>query len=270
MNAGLQSAAAALPGAGQDGSSVLEARGIVRSFGGVNAVDGVDLQIHPATVTGIIGPNGAGKSTLLHVLAGSIHPSSGAVLMLGRDITRLPSHRRAHSGLIRTYQISSEFRRLTVLENLLVAAPDQRGEQFRVLLLGKRWWRRQEEANVARAWDLLARFGLVDLANEYAGELSGGQRRLVEIMRALMAEPKILLLDEPMAGVNPTMARTVERHLRELGQEGITMVIVEHELAVLGRLCERVVVMASGKVIADGPMAEVRARQEVIDAYVIG
>jgi neutral amino acid transport system ATP-binding protein len=270
MNAEIQSPAAALSGAAQDSSSVLEARGIVRSFGGVNAVDGVDLQIHPATVTGIIGPNGAGKSTLLHVLAGSIHPSSGTVLMRGRDITRLSSHRRAQSGLIRTYQISSEFRRLTVLENLLVAAPGQRGEQFRVLLLGKRWWRRQEEANLARAWDLLSRFGLVDLGNEYAGELSGGQRRLVEIMRALMAEPKILLLDEPMAGVNPTMARTVERHLRELGQEGIAMVIVEHELAVLGRLCERVVVMASGKVIADGPMAEVRARREVIDAYVVG
>jgi branched-chain amino acid transport system ATP-binding protein len=270
MNAGIQSPAAALHRAAQDGSPVLEARGIVRSFGGVNAVDGVDLQIHPATVTGIIGPNGAGKSTLLHVLAGSIDPSSGTVLMRGRDITRLSSHRRAQSGLIRTYQISSEFRRLTVLENLLVAAPDQRGEQFRVLLLGKRWWRRQEEENVGRAWDLLARFGLVELANEYAGELSGGQRRLVEIMRAVMAEPKILLLDEPMAGVNPTMARTVEHHLRELGQEGIAMVIVEHELAVLGRLCERVVVMASGKVIADGPMAEVRARQEVIDAYVIG
>jgi ABC-type branched-subunit amino acid transport system ATPase component len=259
-----------LPEAMESSSSVLEGRAIVRSFGGVNAVDGADIQIQPATVTGIIGPNGAGKSTLLHVLAGSIHPTGGAVLMHGKDITRLPAHRRAHGGLIRTYQMSSEFRRLTVLENLLVAAPDQRGEQFRVLLLGKRWWRRQEEANIARAWDLLARFGLADLANQYAGELSGGQRRLVEIMRAMMAEPKILLLDEPMAGVNPTMARTVERHLRELGQEGIAMVIVEHELAVLGRLCERVIVMAAGKVIADGGLAEVRARQEVIDAYVIG
>jgi ABC-type branched-subunit amino acid transport system ATPase component len=270
MNAGSQSPAAALPAAARGVASVLETRGLVRSFGGVNAVDGVDLKIHPATVTGIIGPNGAGKSTLLHVLAGSLRPSAGTVLMHGDDVTRLSSHRRAQSGLIRTYQISSEFRRLTVLENLLVAVPNQRGEQFRILVLGKRWWRQQEEANIARAWDLLARFGLVELANEYAGELSGGQRRLVEIMRALMAEPKILLLDEPMAGVNPTMARTVERHLRELGQEGIAMVIVEHELAVLGRLCERVVVMASGKVIADGAMAEVRAQQEVIDAYVIG
>jgi ABC-type branched-subunit amino acid transport system ATPase component len=117
---------------------------------------------------------------------------------------------------------------------------------------------------------LLARFGLSELANEYAGELSGGQRRLVEIMRALMASPRTLLLDEPMAGVNPTMARTVEGHLRGLGEEGITMVIVEHELAVLGRLCERVVVMAEGRVIADGEMAEVRARPEVINAYVIG
>jgi neutral amino acid transport system ATP-binding protein len=270
VSAQVVSASQPVPSAAADAPPVLDARAIVRSFGGVNAVDGVDLRIEPASVTGIIGPNGAGKSTLLHVLAGSIRPSSGTVLMGGRDITKLPSHRRAHAGLIRTYQISSEFRRLTVLENLLVATPGQRGEQFRVLLLGKRYWRRQEEVNIARAWDLLERFGLRELANEYAGELSGGQRRLLEIMRALMAEPKILLLDEPMAGVNPTTARTVERHLRELGQEGIAMVIVEHELAVLGRLCERVVVMASGKVIADGDMDEVRARPEVIDAYVIG
>jgi ABC-type branched-subunit amino acid transport system ATPase component len=188
----------------------------------------------------------------------------------GRDITRLASHDRAGAGLIRTYQISSEFRRLTVLENLLVAAPRQRGEQFRVLLLGKRWWRREERAHLERAWALLDRFGLADLANEYAGELSGGQRRLVEIMRALMAEPKTLLLDEPMAGVNPTMARTVEAYLRELGEEGVTMLIVEHELAVLERLCERVVVMADGKVIADGSMTDVRGRPEVIRAYVVG
>ncbi|HWE14742.1 MAG TPA: ABC transporter ATP-binding protein [Solirubrobacteraceae bacterium] len=248
----------------------LAARGVVRSFGGVNAVDGVGLQVETGTVTGIIGPNGAGKSTFLNVLAGSLKPSSGSVFMGGRDVTGLAPHQRARRGLIRTYQISSEFRRLTVLENLLVAAPHQRGEQFRVLLLGKRWWRAQEAANHERAWELLSRFGLTDLANEYAGELSGGQRRLVEIIRSLMADPKTLLLDEPMAGVNPTMARTVERHLRELGQEGLTMVIVEHELAVLGRLCERVVVMAEGRVIADGEMAEVRARPEVIEAYVVG
>jgi neutral amino acid transport system ATP-binding protein len=248
----------------------LEVRAVTRTYGGINAVDGVSLRIAPGTVTGIIGPNGAGKSTLMHVLAGSIAASSGSVRLRDTDITKLAAHRRARAGLIRTYQISSEFRRLTVLENLLVAAPGQRGEQFRVLLLGKRWWRRQEADNLDRAWELLSRFGLADLANEYAGELSGGQRRLVEIMRALMADPKTLLLDEPMAGVNPTMARTVERHLHDLGQQGMTMVIVEHELSVLERLCERVVVMADGKVIADGPMSDVRSRPEVINAYVVG
>ena len=254
-----------------DGAEALVVSGLGRSFGGVHALRDVSLTVPMRTVTGIIGPNGAGKSTLLHVIAGSIPPSAGKVSFCGADITGLGPHRIAQHGLIRTYQLSSEFKRLTVMENLLVAAPNQRGEQFRVLLLGARWWRKQEAANVELAWQLLARFEMTHIANELAGELSGGQKRLVEIMRALMARPKMLLLDEPMAGVNPTLARTVEGYLQRLGEEeGMTMLIVEHELSVLERICDRVIVMADGNVIADGSMSDVRQRPEVIQAYVVG
>jgi branched-chain amino acid transport system permease protein len=257
--------------ASPDGAEGLVVSGLGRSFGGVQAVRDVSLTIPLRTVTGIIGPNGAGKSTLLHVIAGSIAPSAGTVSFCGQDITGLGPHKIAKHGLIRTYQLSSEFKRLTVMENLLVAAPDQRGEQFRVLLLGARWWRKQERANVELAWQLLARFEMTHIANEYAGELSGGQKRLVEIMRALMARPKMLLLDEPMAGVNPSLARTVETYLHRLGdEEGMTMLIVEHELSILERICARVIVMADGAVIADGTMSEVREQPEVIKAYVVG
>jgi ABC-type branched-subunit amino acid transport system ATPase component len=257
--------------ASSESTDALVVTGLGRSFGGVQAVRDVSLTIPLRTATGIIGPNGAGKSTLLHVIAGSIAPSAGKVAFCGHDITGRAPHRIAKHGLIRTYQLSSEFKRLTVMENLLVAAPDQRGEQFRVLLLGARWWRKQERANVELAWQLLARFEMTDIANEYAGELSGGQRRLVEIMRALMARPRMLLLDEPMAGVNPTLARTVEAYLHRLGdQEGMTMLIVEHELSILERICDRVIVMADGAVIADGTMSEVREQPEVIKAYVVG
>jgi ABC-type branched-subunit amino acid transport system ATPase component len=254
-----------------DHADALVVSGLGRSFGGVHALRDVSLTVPLGTVTGIIGPNGAGKSTLLHVIAGSLSPSAGAVAFCGADITRRAPHEIARRGLIRTYQLSSEFKRMTVMENLLVAAPSQRGEQFRVLLLGARWWRRQEAANVELAWELLARFEMTQIANEYAGELSGGQKRLVEIMRALMAKPKMLLLDEPMAGVNPSLARTVETYLHRLGEEeGMTMLIVEHELSVLERICGRVIVMADGTVIADGSMIDVRQRPEVINAYVVG
>jgi ABC-type branched-subunit amino acid transport system ATPase component len=185
----------------------------------------------------------------------------------GEDITALPPHQRARRGLVRTYQLSSEFGGLTVLENLLVAAPQQRGERMLTLLLGKRYWRDQEKRLVQRARRLLERFGMSAKEDDYAGTLSGGQKRLVEIMRALMAEPELMLLDEPMAGVNPTLARSIEDDLAELADEGLTLLLVEHELDVVERLSHSVVAMALGKVIATGSMAELRARKEVLDAY---
>jgi ABC-type branched-subunit amino acid transport system ATPase component len=231
------------------------------------AVDGASLSVAAGSITSLIGPNGAGKSTLVGILGGAIRPNGGRVKLDGEDITELPAHERARRGLVRTYQLSSEFGRLTVLENLLVAAPRQRGESLRTLLLGKRCWRDQEAELVRRARALLERFAMSEKEDEYAGNLSGGQKRLVEIMRSLMAEPKLLLLDEPMAGVNPTLARSIENDLVALAREGLTLFVVEHELDVVERISDRVVAMALGRVIATGTMAELRTQREVLDAY---
>jgi len=245
----------------------LKVQDLRRHFGGVWAVDGASFVVPTGSITSLIGPNGAGKSTVVGIIGGAIRPNSGHVVFDGDDVTRLSVHERARRGLIRTYQLSSEFRRLTVLENLLVAAPRQRGESLVTLLLGKRHWRDQERDLVARARELLNRFSMSEKENEYAGELSGGQKRLVEIMRGLMAEPRMLLLDEPMAGVNPTLARTIERHLVELAQDGLTLFLVEHELDVVERISHSVIAMSFGRVLATGTMAELRTSREVMNAY---
>ena len=215
---------------------VLEARGLVRSFDGVRAVDDVSAAFERGHLTGLIGPNGAGKSTLLAMLAGTLNSSGGTIRYRGQDVTNVPAYRRARQGLVRTFQLASEFKRLTVLENLLAAVPGQRGDSFRGALLGRRYWRTDERAAIERAEEMLERFGLIAYADTYAGDLSGGQRRLVEIMRALMAEPKVLLLDEPMAGVHPLLARQIGDLLLGLCADGITIVMVEHELCDHGRV----------------------------------
>ena len=231
---------------------------------------GVSLSVSRGTLTGLIGPNGAGKSTLLAMLAGTDRVSAGKILYRGQDITAVPAFRRARTGLIRTFQLASEFKRLTVMENLLAAAPGNRGDSFAGAVAGRRYWREDETAAIDRATAILARFGLQSLANEYAGDLSGGQRRLVEIMRALMAEPEMLLLDEPMAGVHPALARRIGDLLVELCREGMTILMVEHELAIMDEFCDPVIVMAEGAVLAEGTMAELRDRSEVVEAYLVG
>lgn len=218
----------------------------------------------------MIGPNGAGKSTALSVIAGALPPTSGSVFFRGKEVGRLPSHRIARLGIIRTFQLSSEFARLSVLENLLVAAAGQQGESLSGALFKGRAWREQERTHVEQARALLTRFEMRDKENEYAGNLSGGQKRLLELMRALMAKPTLLLLDEPMAGVNPTLSRRIERHLLDLRDEGITMLMVEHELGTMERVCNPVVVMAQGRVIAQGTMEELRKHKDVLDAYLVG
>ena len=245
----------------------LRVDGLRRDFGGVWAVDGATFSVGRGSITSLIGPNGAGKSTVVGIVGGAIRPTAGRVLFDGDDVTHLPSHERARRGLVRTYQLSSEFGSLTVLENLLVAAPRQRGERLRTLALGKRYWRDQETQLARRARELLERFGMTEKQDEYAGRLSGGQKRLVEIMRALMAEPTLLMLDEPMAGVNPTLARSIEGDLAGLARDGLALLLVEHELDVVERLSDSVVAMAFGKVIATGTMSELRSRREVLDAY---
>ena len=248
----------------------IEVRDLALAFRGVRAVDGASFAIPSGQITGLIGPNGAGKSTTLKLIAGALTLAEGQVLHAGEEISRLAEHERARRGLVRTFQLSSEFSSLTVLENLLVAAPNQRGATFRGALLTGLRSCEAESDSLERARALLDRFGLADKADEPAGRLSGGQKRLVEITRALMAKPSVLLLDEPLAGVNPTLRLGIEEHLRALGEEGLTMILVEHELAAVERLCQSVIVMAQGRTLAAGTMAELRANKDVVEAYLVG
>jgi branched-chain amino acid transport system permease protein len=249
---------------------ILQAVHVSRSFGGVHAVSDVSLAVRRGTLTGLIGPNGAGKSTLLALLAGTDQVSAGKIVYQGHDVTDVPAYRRARLGLVRTFQLASEFKRLTVVENLLSAAPGNRGESLRGALAGRWYWRDDEAAAITKATSVLRRFGLESLANEYAGDLSGGQRRLVEIMRALMTNPTMLLLDEPMAGVHPELARRIGSSLVTLCEEGMTILMVEHELAIMDEFCDPVIVMAEGSVLAEGTMTELRDRSEVVEAYLVG
>ena len=251
-------------------AALLELHGLVKDFGGVHALTGASFAVRRGAITGLIGPNGAGKSTAIGVISGFQKPTSGRVVYGGVEITGWPAYRIARRGLVRTFQLSSEFARLTVLENMLTAVPGLSGSSIAGALLGKRYWGARETDAVASARNLLERFDLSDIENAYAEELSGGQKRLVEIMRGVMAEPRLLLLDEPFAGVNPTLALQVEQMLTSLRDDGLTLVLVEHEMGAVERLCDTVVVMALGRVLATGTMAEMRANREVIDAYLGG
>jgi branched-chain amino acid transport system ATP-binding protein len=249
---------------------LLIARDIHRHFEGLHAVDGVSIDVPPGKITGLIGPNGAGKSTFLAVLAGTLPASSGDIVFDGQDVTAWPAYKRARHGLVRTFQLPSEFARLTVLENLLVAAPHNKGDSLFGALMGKRYWIDDERRLVEEARALLNRFGMSAKESDYAGNMSGGQKRLIEIMRALMLRPRLLLLDEPMSGVHPKIVLEIQHYLQDLRAEGLTILMVEHELHMVERLCDSVVVMAQGKVIGSGTMATLRRQREIVDAYLVG
>ena len=249
---------------------VLVATDIHRHFEGMHAVDGVDIEVPAGRITGLIGPNGAGKSTFLAVIAGTLPASSGKIVFDGEEITRLPAHQRARRGLVRTFQLPSEFAHLTVLENLLVAAQHHRGDSLWGALLGKRYWIEDENRLVGEARALLKRFGMTAKESDYAGTMSGGQKRLIEIMRALMLKPRVLLLDEPMSGVHPRVVEEIQRYLESLRDEGYTILMVEHELHMVERLCDSVYVMAQGRIIGSGTMANLRRQREIVDAYLVG
>ena len=224
---------------------ILEVRDLVRRFGGVRAVDGASLAVEAGSITSLIGPNGAGKSTLFNVVSGFLSAEGGEVAFAGRRIDGRPPHRIARAGLVRTFQHARVLRRMSVLDNLLLARPD-----------------------LGRAHELLALVGLEAHAREYAGTLSGGEQKLLDFVRALMAEPRLLLLDEPMAGVSPTLRVQLLDHIRELrDRTRITFLIVEHDLEVVMRASDRVIVMNEGKVLATGTPDEVRADPRVVDAY---
>jgi ABC-type branched-subunit amino acid transport system ATPase component len=248
----------------------LRAENVERHFEGLRAVDGVSLDLFPGRLTGLIGPNGAGKSTLLAVLAGTLPASAGRILLDGEDITRLPAFRRAQRGLVRTFQLSSEFSQLTVLENLLVAVPEHPGDTLAGALRGRRAWWPEEARLVEQARGLLERFRMTAAESQYAGNLSGGQKRLLEIMRALMLRPRVLLLDEPMAGVHPSVVDEIAAVLESLRDDGLAILMVEHELAMVDRLCDPVIVMAQGRVIGRGSMTALRGQREVVEAYIAG
>ncbi|MGF6743966.1 ATP-binding cassette domain-containing protein [Paraburkholderia sp. CNPSo 3155] len=237
------------------------------SFGGVRALDDASLGLRAGRITGLVGPNGAGKSSLFNVLAGTLRPQRGAVTLGGRDIARLAVHARAHLGIGRTFQISRELDSLSVLENLLLAAPAQRGETITGLLFSRRSVRRAEERAIERALSLLARVRLTHLADEPAGVLSGGQKKLLELCRALMLEPSILLLDEPAAGVNPALIDELSAFILELRDEGMTFGIVEHNMEMMAALCDHVYVLAEGRVLTQGTFDAVTTDARVQEAY---
>ena len=247
-------------------ASVMRAESVARSFGGVRAVDGVSLEIEPGRCIGLIGPNGAGKSTLLNLLAGSDRCDSGAIYVGDVNVTRLPAYRHGALGIIRTFQTASAFTGLTVLENVLVGCRERELNSF----AGSFWprsWRKREDEMIARAWALLVDIRLESKAELLAGVLSGGERRLVEIARVLMSKPKVLLLDEPTAGVSMGRIRDVEDHISRIVAAGVAVVLVEHELGVVDRLCDTVYVMGNGRIISSGSLSELRRREDVVRAY---
>lgn len=246
---------------------VLQTEGVAKAFRGVTAVAGVSLAVPRAQVTGIIGPNGAGKSTLFNLITGIAAPDGGRIRFGGTDITGWPPHRIAAAGLARTFQIARELGGLTVLENLLLAAPGQPGESAWRALLRHRLSRRTEAARVAQARQLLERVHLWRLADESAANLSGGQKKLLELARALMTGARVLLLDEPAAGVSPMLMEQLAVFIRDLRAEGLTVVIVEHDMDLVAALCDTVCVLAAGQVIAHGTFAEVTGDPRVAEVY---
>ncbi len=255
-------------GATKTSNALLSVRDLVRTFGGLRAVDGCSFDVERGHITGLIGPNGAGKSTAGNAITGFTRADSGSVLFDGRAIARLPPHRIARYGLTRTFQITRELERMTVTDNMLAAPHNQLGEGFWMGLVSPPAVRRQEADHYRRAVDLLRDFDLYTLRDDYAGTLSGGQRRLLELARAVMAQPTMLLLDEPFAGINPVLATRLSDYIETLCREkGIAFLIIEHNLALVERLCDRVIVMAEGRTLAVGTMTELRENKAVLDAY---
>ncbi|MGZ4290209.1 MAG: ABC transporter ATP-binding protein [Gaiellaceae bacterium] len=247
-------------------SALLEVREVVRAFDGVRAVDGATLDVEAGSITGLIGPNGAGKSTLFNCVSGFLRPESGTVRLEGKRIDKSAAHRIARAGLVRTFQTPRALTRMTVLENVMLAAPRNGGERLGGALAPSA--RRRDREVHDRSVELLELVRLEAHAGALAGTLSGGQRKLLDLVRALMVEPRILLLDEPMAGVSPTLRVELLEHILALrDRDGVTLLIVEHDLDFVMRASDRVIVMNDGQVIAQGSPDEVRADERVVDAY---
>ncbi|MDQ6675041.1 MAG: ATP-binding cassette domain-containing protein [Chloroflexota bacterium] len=252
------------------GDAILQIEDLQYAFGGLKAVNGSSFSIERGWINALIGPNGAGKTTLINVISGALRAQAGRVRFEGTNITGWPSHRVAGRGLIRTFQISRELGGMTVLENMLVPPPRQAGERLFNAMFRPAIGRAQDALLVEKALEQLDDFGLYDSRDQYARNLSGGQKRLLELARGVMADPKLMVLDEPFAGVNPALIELLEGHIQQLRDTGITFIMVEHNLNVVERICDHVVVMAEGRTLATGRLAELRTNQEVITAYLGG
>ena len=239
-----------------------------RHFGGFRAVDGSSIVIEEGSITGLIGPNGAGKTTLFNVIAGVLSPTSGTVTMGGEDITGMPPHELFHKGLLRTFQIAHEFSSMSVLENLMMVPGGQTGETLWNTWFGRRRIADEERALTAKACEVLEFLTIDHLKDEKAGNLSGGQKKLLELGRTMMVDAKIVFLDEVGAGVNRTLLNTIGDAILRLNKErGYTFCMIEHDMEFIGKLCNPIIVMAEGKVLTKGTIDEIKANEQVIEAY---
>jgi neutral amino acid transport system ATP-binding protein len=254
-----------------NGTAIFETEGVTKRFGGINAVNGATMKVREGSITALIGPNGAGKTTFFNLVTGFYKPDRGRITYAGNEITALAPYRIAHQGMVRTFQITKALEGMPVIDNLMLAGQDQPGEKLRNVVFRPLAWRRREQEVEEQANELLEIFNLTRLRDQYAGTLSGGQRKLLELARALMAQPRFLLLDEPMAGINPTLGRQLLDHMQKLRREsGVTFLFIEHDMEVVMNHSDTVIVMAEGRVIAEGEPHEVRENQKVIDAYLGG
>ena len=245
---------------------ILVAEGVVRQFGGLTAVDVEHVEIQRGAITALIGPNGAGKTTFFNLLTGFDQPNHGSWSFAGKSLAGVPAHKVARLGMVRTFQLTKALSRLTVIENMRLGATGQKGENVFTALFGS-LWRNQERDITERADDLLERFKLDAKREDFAGSLSGGQRKLLEMARALMVEPEMVMLDEPMAGVNPALTQSLLGHVKDLREDGMTVLFVEHDMDMVRDISDWVIVMAQGQIIAEGPPDAVMGDQRVIDAY---
>ncbi|MEP3346196.1 MAG: ABC transporter ATP-binding protein [Litoreibacter sp.] len=247
---------------------MIEVHDLHKHFGGFHAVDGSTLTIEQGSITGLIGPNGAGKTTLFNVIAGVLKPTSGKVIMDGEDITGLPPHTLFSKGLLRTFQIAHEFSSMTLRENLMMVPGNQAGETLWNTWVGRKRIANEERALAAKADEVLEFLTIDHISDERAGNISGGQKKLLELGRTMMVDAKIVFLDEVGAGVNRTLLNTIGDAIIRLNKErGYTFVVIEHDMDFIGRLCDPVICMAEGRVLAEGTLDEIKANEQVIEAY---
>lgn len=248
---------------------ILVADNVMRRFGGLTAVDVDHVEIQRGAITALIGPNGAGKTTFFNLLTGFDTPDSGSWLFNGNDLAGIPAFRVARMGMVRTFQLTKALSRMKVIENMRLGSTGQTGERLWASMLPFTW-RKQEQEITSRADSLLERFNLLAKREDFAGSLSGGQRKLLEMARALMSGPEMVMLDEPMAGVNPALTQSLLQHIKDLREQGMTVLFVEHDMDMVRDISDWVIVMAQGRVIAEGPPEDVMKDSAVIDAYLGG